>query len=104
MTMRLGPILAALMLALSACGGMSTESKDATPSTSPTSTKSFSILAGSELKDVETGLKADIRSNTGLDLVFTYSGTLEAADRIAANEPFDALWVSHGKYISMNDA
>src|SRR5262249_38396644 len=63
----------------------------------------FSLLAGSELKDVETGLKADIRNATGIDLAFTYSGTLDAVDRIAAGEPFDALWVSHGKYLAMND-
>src|SRR5262249_6898952 len=43
-------------------------------------------------------------NDTGLDVTFTYSGTLDAIDRIAGNEPFDALWVSHGKYLSMNDA
>jgi Ca-activated chloride channel family protein len=65
---------------------------------------SFALLAGSELKDVETGLKADIRAATGLDLVFTYSGTLDAVDKIAGGGQFDALWVSHGKYLAMNDA
>ena len=64
---------------------------------------SFAILAGSELKDIESGLKADIRKATGLDLAFTYSGTLDAVDRIAAGGQFDALWVSHGKYLAMND-
>jgi Ca-activated chloride channel family protein len=67
-------------------------------------TDSFTILAGSELKDIEKGLKGDIRAATGLDLAFTYSGTLEAADRIAGGAKFDALWVSHGKYLAMNDA
>lgn len=69
-----------------------------------TSDNSFKILAGSELKDIETGLKHEIRSATGLDLAFTYSGTLDAIDRIAAGEQFDTLWVSHGKYLAMNDA
>jgi len=64
----------------------------------------FAILAGSELKDVESGLKADIREATGLDLNFTYSGTLDAVDKIAGGGQYDALWVSHGKYIAMNDA
>jgi Ca-activated chloride channel family protein len=64
---------------------------------------SLAVLAGSELKDIETGLKADIREATGLDLVFTYSGTLDAVDKIAAGGKFDALWVSHGKYLAMND-
>jgi Ca-activated chloride channel family protein len=64
----------------------------------------LTILAGSELKDVEKGLKDDIRSATGLDLQFSYSGTLDAIDRLANGEKFDALWVSHGKYLAMNDA
>jgi Ca-activated chloride channel family protein len=68
------------------------------------SANSFAILAGSELKDIETGLKDDIRSATGLDLGFTYSGTLDAVDRISSGGAFDALWVSHGKYLAMNDA
>lgn len=71
-----------------------------TPGTSATS---FAILAGSELKDIETGLKSDIREATGLDLAFAYSGTLDAVDRIAAGGQFDALWVSHGKYLAMNE-
>src|ERR1700679_2836030 len=64
----------------------------------------FTILAGSELKHIETGLKGDINAATGLDLTFTYSGTLDAIDKIAGGAHFDALWVSHGKYLAMNDA
>lgn len=71
-------------------------------STAPSN--SFAILAGSELKDIETGLKPDIHSATGLDLAFTYSGTLDAVDRISGGGAFDSLWVSHGKYLAMNDA
>lgn len=63
----------------------------------------FSILAGSELKDVETGLGSDIQRATGVELAFSYSGTLDALDRLGAGEQFDALWVSHGKYLAMND-
>ncbi len=75
------------------------------PSSGPkTAATSFAILAGSELKDIEIGLKAEIREATGLDLAFTYSGTLDAVDRIASGGQFDALWVSHGKYLAMNDA
>jgi Ca-activated chloride channel family protein len=64
---------------------------------------SFTVLAGSELRDIDTQLRSDIRSRTGLNLVFTYSGTLDAIDRIAAGESFDGLWVSHGKYLAMDD-
>jgi Ca-activated chloride channel family protein len=87
------------VLALCACTRPQADANNSTPAAN-----SFSLLAGSELKDVETGLKADILKNTGLDLKFTYSGTLDAVDRIAGGEPFDALWVSHGKYLAMNDA
>src|SRR5258708_3101575 len=71
---------------------------------SPSAASLFAILAGSEPKDIESGLKDDIRAATGLDLVFSYSGTLDAVDRIAGGGQFDALWVSHGKYLAMNDA
>ncbi len=66
--------------------------------------RSFSVLAGSELKDMEGNLADDIRASTGLSLKFNYSGTLDAVDRVATGEQFDALWVSHGTYIAMNDA
>jgi Ca-activated chloride channel family protein len=69
---------------------------------SPGPVADFTILAGSELKDVETQLKPDIRAGTGIDLAFTYSGTLDAVDRIANGEKYDSLWVSHGKYLAMN--
>jgi Ca-activated chloride channel family protein len=99
MKKRLIAVIATFVVAmLGACNQPSRESKDA-----PTAGR-FSLLAGSELKDVESELKNDIRKATGLDLAFTYSGTLDAVDRIAAGEPFDALWVSHGKYLAMNDA
>jgi Ca-activated chloride channel family protein len=98
MKTRLIAIAAVLALVFGGCNQTSTETKKA-PSAVP-----FTILAGSELKDIETGLKADIRDATGLDLAFTYSGTLDAVDRIAAGEHFDGLWVSHGKYLAMNDA
>lgn len=95
MTKRLSAVTAAVGLAavllLGSCGR----------SGPPSST--LAVLAGSELKDVENGLKSDIRENTGIELVFTYSGTLDALDKIADGH-YDALWVSHGKYLSMNDA
>lgn len=83
------------LVLLTSCGGKSAKQHS--------SANAFTILAGSELKDVETQLKADIRKATGLDLSFTYSGTLDAIDHIAAGEQFDTLWVSHGKYIAMDN-
>ena len=62
----------------------------------------FTILAGSELKDVDAQLGEDIRKATGIDVRFSYAGTLDAIDRLNAGESFDAVWVSHGKYLAMN--
>lgn len=62
----------------------------------------FTILAGSELKDVDAQLGEEIRKATGLDVRFSYAGTLDAIDRLNAGESFDAVWVSHGKYLAMN--
>jgi Ca-activated chloride channel homolog len=62
----------------------------------------FTILAGSELKDVDTGLGDEIRKATGIEVRFIYSGTLDAIDRLNGGEQFDAVWVSHGKYLAMN--
>lgn len=62
----------------------------------------FTILAGSELKDVDAQLGEDIRRATGIDVRFRYAGTLDAIDRLNAGESFDAVWVSHGKYLAMN--
>ena len=42
---------------------------------------SFAILAGSELKDIESGLKPDIRKATGLDLAHL----LQLAARVGRN-------------------
>lgn len=62
----------------------------------------FTILAGSELKDVDVQLGEEIRKATGIDVRFEYAGTLDAIDRLNAGESFDAVWVSHGKYLAMN--
>lgn len=66
------------------------------------SANAFTILAGSELKDVDVQLGEEIRKATGLEVRFSYAGTLDAIDRLNAGESFDAVWVSHGKYLAMN--
>ena len=66
------------------------------------SANAFTILAGSELKDVDTQLGDEIRKATGIEIRFSYAGTLDAIDQLNAGEQFDAVWVSHGKYLAMN--
>src|SRR5579863_10484466 len=101
MNRRLAPVMVfAAVVAITTLGSCRTPSKR----TSIKPANTFAILSGSELKDIEAGLKNDIREATGLELAFTYSGTLDAIDKIAAGEKYDALWVSHGKYLAMNDA
>ena len=81
--------VAALVLVAGALGGCGGDSS-----------KTLSILAGSELKDLEP-LFPDIKQATGVTLEPTYIGTLEGAEKIAGGEPADAAWFSHGKYLSL---
>ncbi len=92
--------LALVVAIVAACspdtGSSATDGDGAVPA------NAFTILAGSEIKDIETQLGADIRKATGIDVRFAYAGTLDAIDRINAGESFDAVWVSHGKYLAMD--
>ena len=93
-------IVAAALGIIAACSSGSDPSAD-NAQTAP-SANAFTILAGSELKDVDAQLGAQIRKATGIDVQFSYEGTLDAIDRLNAGEQFDAVWVSHGKYLAMN--
>jgi Ca-activated chloride channel family protein len=97
----LAPFIALLasLLLLAGCDG-GTE----TPGTvAPTAT--LTVLAGSELKDLTDpalgNLAAQILKDTGVKLEFTFSGSLDAVDRITAGESYDTVWVSHGKYLAL---
>ncbi len=90
-TRRVSGLLAAMALAaglLAGCG----PSNDAS--------HTLTVLAGSELKDLEP-MFPDIQKATGITLQPTYSGTLEGAEKIAGGEAVDAAWFSHGKYLSL---
>ena len=63
----------------------------------------MSVLAGSELRDIEPMLP-EIERQTHVRLQLTYSGTLAGIDRLNAGEHFDAVWFSHAKYLVLNDA
>lgn len=60
----------------------------------------MTVLAGSELKDLEPHLKT-IEKNTGVRLQMKYIGTLDGAEKLVAGEPVDIAWFSHGKYIDL---
>lgn len=60
----------------------------------------LSVLAGSELKDLEP-LLPELRKATGVQLSLHYIGTLDGAEKIVAGQSYDAAWFSHGKYLTL---
>jgi len=60
----------------------------------------LTVLAGSELKDVEP-LLPELEAATGVRLKFEYSGTLDGVERLQGEEAFDAAWFSHAKYLML---
>ena len=61
----------------------------------------FHILAGSELKDVETQVVEQARK-AGVPVHFEYAGTLDIIDRINRGEKVDAVWVANGPYTALS--
>ncbi len=59
---------------------------------------SLRVLAGSEIKDLEP-LKARMEKAAGTPIEFIYSGSLDAVEKLEAGEQFDAVWLSHSKYL-----
>lgn len=57
----------------------------------------FTILAGSELKDVASEVQGFAKAQ-GMEVRFDYSGSLDAVDRLQQPHSYDAVWLSHGKY------
>ena len=88
-------IAAALALVLLACG-----KRETPPSVSQASTSAlapFTILAGSELKDLEDAIVAAARA-AGVEVKMSYAGTLDIVERINAGERFDAILPPNGAY------
>jgi Ca-activated chloride channel family protein len=81
-------VVAVVAALLAGCGG------------SEDPAKTLTVLAGSELKDLEP-LLPDLEKATGVKLKMSYAGTLEGAEKIAGGEATDAAWFSHGKYLSL---
>ncbi len=79
-------VAALLAIALTACG----DGRD----------KELTVLAGSELKDIEP-LLPDIERATGVRLKLSYTGTLDGAEKIIGGDASDAAWFSHNKYLTL---
>ncbi len=83
----------AMLLALAAC--QPSRSDQASPER-----ERLQILAGSELKDIEPLLPA-IEEATGVELVLTYAGTLEAVETLAGASTVDAAWLASSHYATL---
>jgi Ca-activated chloride channel family protein len=62
--------------------------------------KSLTVLAGSELKDLEP-LLPDLEKATGYHLSMTYVGSLDGAERIVNGDRSQLAWFSSGKYLNL---
>ena len=86
---------AALVLALLACGKRDEPPQAVQASTPPQA--AFTILAGSELKDLEAAIVSAARA-AGVDVKLSYAGTLDIVERVNAGERFDAILPPNGAY------
>jgi Ca-activated chloride channel homolog len=78
-----------LIFSSSACAIMSTESS-----------QGLTVLAGSELRDLEPMLD-QIHRETGVRLQMQYIGTLDGAEKLILGEEVDFAWFSHAKYLNL---
>jgi Ca-activated chloride channel family protein len=88
----LGLAVAAIALGIVAC-----RQQEAPPFTQPAEASVLRVLAGSELKEIESALVAAARK-VDVDLRLSYAGTLEIVDRVNAGERFDAVLPPNGAY------
>jgi Ca-activated chloride channel family protein len=71
--------------------------------TGPPGPNTLRILAGSELQDIQPILPR-IERDTGLDLRFGYTGSLNGADQIAKGTDADLGWFSSSNYLTLAGA
>ncbi|MFJ6936917.1 substrate-binding domain-containing protein [Streptomyces sp. NPDC101132] len=91
--------LLALGLVLTACDGA--PEPDAGPL--PYREGTLRVLASSELSDMQPVLDA-AREKTGVTVEFTWSGTLDAVEKLAsgkADGAYDAVWLSSNDYLRL---
>ena len=84
-----------LMLVLAACGH-----RDEQSDVSQADPAAFSVLAGSELRDMEPAMMQAARG-AGVKLKLSYAGTLDIVDRVNDGEHFDAILPPNGAYPSL---
>jgi Ca-activated chloride channel homolog len=95
----LSAIVAIAVLAIALLVGVGSLTRPSGPP-DPNDPNVLTVLAGSEVKDLAP-LLPDIQKATGVQLVMSYSGTLEGAEAIAAGAQTDVAWFSSGHYLSL---
>ena len=90
------------LVALGACALAATGCKDdaPAPTAATPANAEFRILAGSELRDVAQKVEAFGAAN-GTKIIFTFSGSIDAVDKLSEKHNYDAAWLSHGKYLQL---
>jgi Ca-activated chloride channel family protein len=88
------PAVAAGLLAVLLLGAACSNVTPAPPG------KTLTVLAGSELKDLEP-LLPDLEKATGYHLSMTYVGSLDGAERIVNGDRSQLAWFSSGKYLNL---
>jgi Ca-activated chloride channel family protein len=95
---RLARVIGAVALLILGAGCGQRDTPAAAPAPAPTTDlPAFSVLAGSELKDLEPALIAAAQG-AGVKLELSYAGGLDIVERINAGEHFDAILPANGAY------
>ena len=89
-----------LMISFSACKDSPNPAPVANIPATAAATNEFRILAGSELRDVASKVEAFGAAN-GTKVIFTFSGSIDAVDKLSEKHAYDAAWLSHGKYLQL---
>lgn len=86
-----------LLLTLAGCGKRDTPTAAPPAAASAAVASGFSVLAGSELRDIEPLLQKAAQA-AGVPLRMSYAGTLDMVERINGGEQFDAILPASGAY------
>lgn len=89
-------VLALLATGLVGCGKREAPAAGAPSSPAPAAAV-FTVLAGSEVRDIEPAL-LKAAQGAGVTLKLSYAGTLDIVERINAGERFDAILPASGAY------
>lgn len=92
-------VMFASIMILSGCDDTKTASSNPLQQTGA---DALTILAGSELKDMEPILR-QASEKTGVKLNIEYTGTIDGVDRIKSGANYDMAWFSQSKYFYDTD-